>query len=870
MPSSNSVVLSFVFELLAIIAVSISPLASSALATPFDFDGDHRSDLVVFRPSNGRWYLQQTANGFSFFDFGQNGDLPVAADYDGDGKTDIAVYRSGVWYLLRSETSTFYFTSFGVPLDVPAPADFNGDHKADFAVFRPSTGQWFCLLSNGLGFLVHDFGSDGDVPMAGDYDGDGAADLAVFRPSNNTWYRRTSGGSYLVTAFGESGDVPVSGDFDGDGGADLAVWRPSNGTWYMRGANTYTVRTFGVNGDVPTPADYDGDGVTDISVWRPSNGTWYHYTSGTQAFSVNQFGVSGDFPAPKPTWTGATPTTTPTPTPTPTPPASFVCDYYASPTGSSSGGGSNASPWDLQAALNKTSVIVSGKTLCMKGGTYTGKFRTTLNGGTVRSAPGEWARIDGYKTASLVSSLNTTQTTFSVTDASGILTGGTDELVIGGEVIKVFAKSGNNITGSLRGASNSLNGAEPHPAGSTVITGGDAFYVAGSNAVYRDFEITNSRPSRDGNTENQGIGRGNGVTIVGNFNKLVNLVIHDNLSGVFTSGASSNSEIYGCLIYNNGMHARADGSEQGFGHGMYLENRAGYSKIHEDIVLNSFNLGAQGYGVTAPYVGGDIVGSVFSNSGSPLGKFGDVSRRNYNLIIGPDSQVSPTAVLSSSHIYHPSTTTGYSVKFGYGAGVSNGTITGNYFVGGGTLFEIANTPNANVSGNQFYSPRTGAVYVITNIGMQYSWNNNTYHAASGRQIFGISGTGIILFPLWQSMTGFDSAGAVTGSAMSDRAIVRPNAYQPGRANVLIYSFSGATTATVNLSSVGLSEGQGYTIRSAQNYFGPAIASGTYNSQNPNVAVPLNGAAMSAATPNGYSFTPASTCPQFCPMIVVPN
>jgi len=395
--------------------------------------------------------------------------------------------------------------------------------------------------------------------------------------------------------------------------------------------------------------------------------------------------------------------------------------------------------------------------------------------------------------------------------------------------------------------------------------------VLGTGTTYRDLEVLNSRPARDGNIENQTIGRGTGISVLGVANKLVNLVVHDNLNGIFTGSSSSSTEIYGCVVYNNGMHALgSDSIEKGFGHGLYLENSSGFSKVYEDIVLNNFNLGMQGYGVTAPYVGGDIMGTVIANSGSPLGKFGDVNRRNYNLIFGPDSQVSPTGTVRDSHFFHPMTSNGYSVKFGYGAGVGVGTITGNYFVGGGTLFEIANTASANVSNNQFYSSRTGAVYAIAPRGMPYTWNGNVYHRGGGRDIFVVAATGMYQFAGWRSVTGFDQSASITLTDMPNTVIVRPNVYQAGRANIMIYSPSGAATATINLSLTGLVNGQAYTIRNAQNYYGSAIASGTYSAQNPNVVVSLSGPALTVATPNGYSFTPATTCPQFCPLVVVPN
>ncbi len=261
-------------------------------STPFDFDGDSKSDVSVFRPENGVWYLNQSANGFTGVSFGQNGDKIVPADYDGDGKTDVAVYRNGIWYLQRSQLG-FTGVSFGDANDIPVPADYDGDGKADVAVFRPSTGTWYLNRST-LGFTGVTFGQAGDKPVAADYDGDGKADVAVYRAG--TWYLNRSQLGFTGVSFGESTDIPVPADYDGDGKADVAVFRPSNGTWYLnRSQLGFNGIQFGTGGDLPVPADYDGDGRADVSVFR--NGTWYLNRT-TSGFTGVSFGAAADKPVP--------------------------------------------------------------------------------------------------------------------------------------------------------------------------------------------------------------------------------------------------------------------------------------------------------------------------------------------------------------------------------------------------------------------------------------------------------------------------------------------------------------------------------------------------------------------------------------------
>ena len=266
-----------------------------ARRTPFDFDGDGKSDVSVFRPTGGFWYLLNSASGFTGAQFGDTNDKIVPADYDGDGKTDLAVYRNGTWYLQRS-TAGFTGFAFGAADDIPQPADFDGDGKADLAVWRPSNGTWYVFNLATNQFTSSQFGAMTDKPVVGDYDGDNKADYAVFRPSNGTWYVQRSQLGFTGMQFGDSLDKPVAADYDGDGKTDVVVFRPANGTWYLnRSQLGFTGIQFGVSTDLPTPADYDGDGKADVAVFR--DGTWYLNRS-TAGFTGTAFGAATDKPAP--------------------------------------------------------------------------------------------------------------------------------------------------------------------------------------------------------------------------------------------------------------------------------------------------------------------------------------------------------------------------------------------------------------------------------------------------------------------------------------------------------------------------------------------------------------------------------------------
>lgn len=275
-----------------------------------DFDGDGKTDFVVYRQRTHSWVVRRFGEGeIDDVVWGETGALPVVGDYDGDGLTDYAYRRliGGAWSVKLNAGAQWPSVQWGSTGDVPVPTDLLGHGRADFTVWRPGDGTFRTMSASGA-TASEPIGQAGDIPCNSDYDGDGRTDACVYRPSDMSWHMRYSGGGERSVTFGRDGYVvPVPGDYLGDSRADLALWNPTTGHYLTECpgcvfSNAYDwAAPYGAQpGDVVVPGDYNGDGKTDYSLWRTGN--FFVQINGQSTYYTYPCGEAGDVPVARPAY----------------------------------------------------------------------------------------------------------------------------------------------------------------------------------------------------------------------------------------------------------------------------------------------------------------------------------------------------------------------------------------------------------------------------------------------------------------------------------------------------------------------------------------------------------------------------------------
>ena len=280
--------------------------------------------------------------------------------------------------------------------------------------------------------------------------------------------------------------------------------------------------------------------------------------------------------------------------------------------------------------------------------------------------------------------------------------------------------------------------------------------------------------------------------------KFINLIIHDTWGAFGVWKDAVNAEVYGNVIYYDGWVA----PDRGHGHGIYTQNNSRSTKfIRDNIVFNEFSHGLHLYAEQDLLQNYVIEGNVAFDNGKPAGS--DGYARNF-LVGAPGLNVTPRQIMFRNNFsYYSPLYSGGDSQIGSDAGCVNTTIVANYFVAerGTALTKPALCRPLNMSGNTF----VGAVRGFSP--SEFPANN----------YYGKPPTGVSVF-------------------------VRPNWYEAGRANIIVYNWGHSASASADVSGV-LQAGDEYEVRDVQNFFGNPVLTGTYHGGR--LEIPLGQTATSA-------------------------
>lgn len=395
-----------------------------------------------------------------------------------------------------------------------------------------------------------------------------------------------------------------------------------------------------------------------------------------------------------------------------------------------------------------------------------------------------------------------------------------------------------------------------YPGERATILGGLAAYSP--YTWYWGLEITNTnsnRTSSRGGSACMDIYDSAGI-------RVINMILHDCDQGIgFWRAATGSTEAHGNVIYYNGY--QDGGTDRGHGHGIYTQNISGNPRVLSDnIIFDQFGLGIQAYGSSSTYVQ-DITteGNILFNNGS-------ISRdaQLVDNILFAGGAFLDRITVKDNYTYHTTAAgRGYS-RLGWPWSEKNGTLvsTGNYWVNGAPALEVWNWDRATFTGNTVYSASAGTVVLKLMSGQSagnYTWDGNRYYG-SGKFTYGSTGCS---FASWKSATGKDGSSTYSSGAPAGVwAFARPNKYETGRGNVVVYNWARQNAVEVNVSSI-LKAGAQYEVRDAQNFFGSPIVTGTYNGGT--ISIPMTGTAKArpvGSVPN----VPAHTGMEFGAFVIL--
>lgn len=343
----------------------------------------------------------------------------------------------------------------------------------------------------------------------------------------------------------------------------------------------------------------------------------------------------------------------------------------------------------------------------------------------------------------------------------------------------------------------------------------------------------------------------------GRGNKLINSLCHDGGTGIGvqdqTEAVPGDFEVNGCTVYYSGFTESDDPS----GHNMYVQKKGtGKLTIKDTVSHNSWNYGIQFQGTELAHLRNLYLdGFICRNAVTLIGFGNDLNNINVDncWFWSPGSQVLRlrTTSTNAATVNAPSA---------YG---TNCIVRGNWIDG---IIWWQNWKDITITNNTFIGGSGPAVdhathyYTVNNVE-----NRNTIYSTSGSpyRLNGVQRTPAE----WQSMTGNGVNDTIINSSGpgATTSWVRISSYDPAEAWLIVANRSGASSATVNLSSF-LAANQQFQAYWDGN---PKVVHTSGSAVNPSaVIIPMTGTMAAIVGP--IAITPQTSLPAFGAFRIVKN
>jgi hypothetical protein len=343
-----------------------------------------------------------------------------------------------------------------------------------------------------------------------------------------------------------------------------------------------------------------------------------------------------------------------------------------------------------------------------------------------------------------------------------------------------------------------------YPGEHAIVT--NTILVTGSYTWFWGFEVTHPAPQQGDPLH--------GFNVHGPGTKLINVIVHDATDdGIFIWPQAAGTEVSGSIVYNNGR-------TNNLTHGIYCKSQTATLLLKDNIVYDNWAFGIKCYANDGPYIQNiDLEGNVAFNNyvwGVPW---------DADILVGGLYPASGITV-NENYTYRTNNDSTRTADIGeYSVTNQDVVCTNNYFVGG--YWRMGAWTTATVTGNTLYDFTTSGM--VWSLGAQsgQTWSGNTFFGDSTAVAWKHDSNDVVTYADWLTQTGLVNPGTFAGGAPTDvKVVVRPNAYEPGRANIIVYNWAQQSTISVDVSGI-LQMGDSFVVQNAQDFYGPPLASGDY-------------------------------------------